>query len=485
MLKLHSHKKQLVALLAIGLSLILNLIVMTPPANAVGAVLVPAAPHTTGSLHRTGSLSSYRRAVWYRAHPSARRAALRAVYRKSAGRTSKYGKRLAQLKRRHRILAAKPAPKPIPPQRFFNLLASKVLTSEVTYKRYSGPLTINIIDANLASGGVSARPVLASSSFNYLAQVKNEATRSRAIAAVNANYFKSNGTPLGTLIVDNEWISGSLYDRVSMGFTQCGYVRMDRVDLHGILKTSNPNLPTLWINNLNQPRMHGAKLVMYTDRWGPSVQLAYDGCLLAVDHEGRIIDKQAKRIAIPAGGYVLSDSKDSAISALKISDVVSLQWCPRPGTWADVVEAVSGGPILVKNGQLYVDLKDESFRKSWTSSRITARTAIGVTGNNHLLLVTVEGPHTLWDMAKFMRRLGAVDAMNLDGGGSTTMVVEGKIVTRNAAHYQRRVASALAIVPTSAAEEYRTAVVSPWLMNARDASNAPKFGIEQAAVARP
>ena len=102
--------------------------------------------------------------------------------------------------------------------------------------------------------------------------------------------------------------------------------------------------------------------------------------------------------------------------------------------------------MLVKDGSLFVDLKDENFRKAWTGSQIRARTAIGVTSNNHLLLTTVEGPHTLWDVAKFLHKLGAVDAMNLDGGGSTTMVVHGSTVTRNANASQRRVASSIVVI---------------------------------------
>jgi hypothetical protein len=465
--------------LMLMLELVFGLLFFTPNVSAITPVLVPgAAPRSAGSL------ASYHRASWYKKHPKSRRAALKAVYR--SGSSTRKGKgwhtRTAAAKHKRHIAAA---PKPIPPQKFITSLSQQTLTPGVIYRHYNGALNINVIDADLASGKVLARPVLASNNFSHLTQVKNDAVRSGAIAAVNANYFKKNGTPLGTLIIDNEWITGNLYDRVSMGFTKCGYARMDRVDLHGILKTSNSELPSIWINNLNQPRTHGAKLVMYTQRWGQTASLAYDGCLLAVDHEGRIIERQAKQIAIPNGGYVLSDSKTADISKLNIGDVVSLQWEPKPSTWSDVIEAVSGGPILVRDGQLYIDLKDESFRKSWTSSRISARTALGVTRNNHLLLVTVEGPHTLWDVAKFMQRLGAVDAMNLAGGGSTTMVVQGKIVSRNATHFQRPVASALAIVPAGMVEELHTAAVPAWLSNVQDTGKSSSFGIEQAAAAKP
>jgi len=342
--------------------------------------------------------------------------------------------------------ARRPA-KPVPlPQSLIPLLSSKTMAPGVVYKRYHGALSINVIDADLLQGQLQARPVLAGSSFNMLSEVKHHARQSNAIAAVNANYFKKDGTPLGTLIIDKEWISGPLYDRVSMGITASGYVKIDRVNLAGTLQTSNPVVPSIWVNNINQPRRTGSRLIVYTQRWGRNVRMAYPGTLVAVDSQGRVISISEQVMDIPWGGYVLSDSKVSPIANLNPGDTVSLSWQTRPDNWGDVVQAVSGGPMLMKNGKLYLDLEDERFKSSWTSSSIHARTAVGVTADNHLLLVTIEGPHTLWDMAKFLQKLGAVDAMNLDGGGSTTMVVNGITVTRNGNSYQRRVASALAIV---------------------------------------
>ncbi|HEY9868219.1 MAG TPA: phosphodiester glycosidase family protein, partial [Candidatus Obscuribacterales bacterium] len=131
-------------------------------------------------------------------------------------------------------------------------------------------------------------------------------------------------------------------------------------------------------------------------------------------------------------------------------------------------------PILIKNGKMFVDLKGEKFNRAWTGSHIKARTAAGVTWKNHLLLVTVEGPHTLWDLTKFLHKLGAADAMNLDGGGSTTMVVKGRTVTRNGNSYQRRVANALAVVPSRPVVSGSTASASAAWQN-RHVSSVSRF----------
>ena len=344
--------------------------------------------------------------------------------------------------------AAKAAPMPLrPPQEAIGNLSQTILAPGVVHKCHRGPLNINILDVDLSNPNIEVKPVLAGDTFNRLDEVRDQANKVNAIAAVNANYFKKDGTPLGTLVIDGEWIAGPLYDRISFGMTDTGAVHVDRANLHGTIETSNPAVQNLWVNNINQPRRHGCKLVAYTRRWGSQVKMAYAGVLVAVDASGRVTDKTTQVIGVPYGGFVLSDTKNSPITKLQRGDLVFLEWHEKPQSWTDVVQAVSGGPALIRNGKLFLDLKDENFRKTWTSSSIHARTALGVTRNHHLILATIEGPHTLWDVAKMLSKLGCVEAMNLDGGGSTTMVIDGKIVTRNKNTAQRRVAASLAILP--------------------------------------
>jgi uncharacterized protein YigE (DUF2233 family) len=339
------------------------------------------------------------------------------------------------------------AAKPIPPQNFIANLQSETIAPGVVHKFIRGPLSINVIDVDMERAPVKVQPYMAGESFDRLKDVADHARESKALAAINANYFKKDGTPLGTLIVDGEWVAGPIFDRVSMGIDRSGKVKIDRVSLNGLLNSSNADVDNVWVNNINQPRRHGSRLIAYTRRWGSYVRTPLTGHLVAVNAQGQVQDSvQAQSVGIPYGGFVLSDTKDSAIASLRRGDNVQLSWHTKPGDWQDVVEAVSGGPMLVKDGSLFVDLKDENFRKAWTGSQIRARTAIGVTANNHLLLTTVEGPHTLWDVAKFLHNLGCVDAMNLDGGGSTTMVVHGNTVTRNANASQRRVASSIVVI---------------------------------------
>jgi uncharacterized protein YigE (DUF2233 family) len=354
--------------------------------------------------------------------------------------------RMAKAEAAKRAAQKRLAARPIPPQQFADDLVDSTIAPGVVHRYCRSPLNIHVIDIDMAKAPVKVQPYLAGEQFDRLADVAVHARESKAIAAINANYFKKNGTPLGTLIIDGEWIAGPIYDRVSMGITRTGEVKIDRVSLNGVLVSDNPNLNKIWVNNINQPRRNGSRLVAYTGRWGKNVRMDYAGCLVAVDSQGQVLNKSTTFMSIPAGGYVLSDSKNSPIDSLSAGDKVQLTWQTQPGDWQDVVEAVSGGPMLIKDGKLFLDLQDEKFRRGWTGAQIRARTIAGVTRNNHLLLATVEGPHTLWDCAKFLYKLGAVDAMNLDGGGSTTMIVNGQRVT--GLSHQRRVATSIVVLDT-------------------------------------
>lgn len=377
-----------------------------------------------------------------------------ALARPTMGSVRRVSKRAVRVKvSRVRVAKARKNAKKVvrmpakPPQELIGRMAERTIAPGVVHKVYRGTPYINLLDVDTKHAELHVKPIMAGDTFNRLDEVKDQATRHRAIAAINANYFKKDGTPLGTLLMDGEWVAGPLYDRCSIGLTNDGRILVDNVSLHGTLETSNPEIGNIWVNNVNQPRRTGCKLIVYTRRWGNQVAMHYAGTLVAVDASGRVIDKKTTIMQIPYGGFVLSDSKSGAISKLERGDLVQLNWHPNPSDWTNVVSAVSGGPVLIRDGKLFVNVAGEHFRKNWSGAGITARTAIGVTSDRHLLLVTIEGRHTLYDVAKFLKKLGAVDAMNLDGGGSTTMVVNGATVTRNPSHCERRVASCLAVMP--------------------------------------
>ena len=119
-------------------------------------------------------------------------------------------------------------------------------------------------------------------------------------------------------------------------------------------------------------------------------------------------------------------------------------------TW-EVDDAIHAGPVLMHDGKIRVTSNEEVFFGS-TIPNIHPRTAAGYRNSGELVLLVVDGRQVdsrgvdLQELAILMRDLGCVEAINLDGGGSSAMVVDGKLLNRPAGTTsQREVMSAIAV----------------------------------------
>ena len=123
-----------------------------------------------------------------------------------------------------------------------------------------------------------------------------------------------------------------------------------------------------------------------------------------------------------------------------------------PAAPASVAEMIAGDPQLLRAG-----ISLAPFAGTVAAER-HPRTAIAVTSDRKVLLVTVDGRQpgyssgmTLVELTALLARLGAMEGMNVDGGGSTTMVLNGRFVNRPSdATGERPVANALGVVGPAA-----------------------------------
>ena len=128
---------------------------------------------------------------------------------------------------------------------------------------------------------------------------------------------------------------------------------------------------------------------------------------------------------------------------------------PTPSrSWNDIEEAIGGGPILLKNGASRPLPDPEMTGFSFNNSR-QPRTAIGSAKSGHLILFVTDGRQPLWsmgmsldEMTQTLRDLGCDNALNLDGGGSTSFVVNGTLLNVPSDGSERAVTSIFAIVPS-------------------------------------
>lgn len=297
-------------------------------------------------------------------------------------------------------------------------------------KYYKGrPVRLNIIEADFnINPELKIAPVMASDKLQRKASISSMARKSNSLAAVNGAFFKpQTGCPLGTLMIDGKIYTGPIHNRVSMGFFEDGYA-MERIQFNAYLKKG---FDKIQVDNMNQPRMLSTAVIAYTPDWGgySTITPKYGTQIVVADNKVTAIT--VSRAAIPENGYVLVGPK-SKLGGLKVGDRVNLNVSTSPD-WDNVKHIISGGPYLVKDGEIFVDM---TAQKLGCIGGRNPRTAIGYTKDNHIILITADGREgssiglTLNELAHLMQSLGCVNAMNLDGGGSTVMYVKGNIVNK-------------------------------------------------------
>jgi hypothetical protein len=145
---------------------------------------------------------------------------------------------------------------------------------------------------------------------------------------------------------------------------------------------------------------------------------------------------------IPPGGFVLSfggEIAPASLAQLKRGAEIALtvtyepiEGEPKP--WSMAQDIVGGAGLLIRDGKDVTDWSMEAFNRGFAEGR-HPRTLIGTAADGAIWLVTVDGRQpqlsvgmTLEELRTLARRLGLVNALNLDGGGSTTMWVQGQVL---------------------------------------------------------
>ncbi|MFN0138709.1 MAG: phosphodiester glycosidase family protein [Pyrinomonadaceae bacterium] len=288
------------------------------------------------------------------------------------------------------------------------------------------------------------------------------ATRHGAFAAINAGFFRLDtsiwaGDSAGLLKVDGELLSESVNNRVVLGITNG--VKNTSVMFGHLLyrKALAYNDISRYMDGVNrEPRQK--ELILFT----PKMQTP----LGEEEHTELMLEECAgvcKRVTVlqtrggtisPERGYIIVSGKDADKSYLVdyfnrvgnapakystfLFDVV--QRADKMGRLEErfnkkVEDITNGVPQLIKNGKIDITWEREKASKSFVETR-HPRTAVAKLKDGKFLMLTADGRSEqtagldLYDLAKYMLELGAVDAMNLDGGGPTTMFLDGKVVNR-------------------------------------------------------
>lgn len=338
----------------------------------------------------------------------------------------------------------------------------------------TGPWVINLLRVDLAQ--VDLRVAHALDEGVGLETTSSIAARYGAIAAVNAGFFRTTGTyrgePAGVLMLEGKLISEPIEGRAAFGVIENSLgtsVVFGHLKFSGYVESARGRRAA--INGINRPR--GAdELIIYTPEFHRTTLTTPDGVELIARRNKiiRVRDGDGSS-AIPLDGFVISACgkvREWVLANMRAGSRVSLVSTLSPldsgqaEAWKQASFIAGGGPQLIKEGRVAATFEAEKVAAKFVTDR-HPRTAIATIKDGRLLIVTVDGrqPGTsvgmpLLELAGLLLEFGGADGINLDGGGSTTMVVNGKLMnTPSDQTGERPVSDALLILPRGLRSKHR------------------------------
>lgn len=353
----------------------------------------------------------------------------------------------------------------------FKTIYDGIEYAEVTRGSKDEPVRINLLKLDLTK--VRLDVVHAMDAAIGLEKTSSMATRHDAFAAINAGFFRLDnsifaGDAAGILMIDGKLLSESNAGRIALNIaneknqTIVGFYKDNVVQGLKIEKMD-------WdASGINRERKKD-ELIIYTREFNRTTLTDSEGLEIIVQ-DGKIIwiaDGKGSNL-IPERGFVISASgkfRQELLGKVKIGQSASAVTRTYPfgfGTGQKtekyvsrtIEDMVGGVPQLIKDGKIEITWEQEKSSKAFVETR-HPRTAVAKFKDGKFLMVTVDGRQpnvsvgmNLNELAAFLLELGAVDAMNLDGGGSTTMFLGSKVVNKPSdKEGERRVSDAILVFP--------------------------------------
>ncbi|MUG67173.1 metallophosphoesterase [Paenibacillus campinasensis] len=299
----------------------------------------------------------------------------------------------------------------------------------------SGDQKVHMVEFQPSQGSLELQPGMTNGKVYGMEGVSKMAADvdregNRVIAAVNADFYDmSTGIPLGLFMGEGEILNSPQGSRVAFG------IKEDGTSLFGtptLSRSVTINGMTSALSSIN--RMRGnEELVLYTDKFHTSTMTNDLGDEVVLDVvNGRVASGETLTMKVvsihhnkgnsPLGAnqVVLSASGQhrSKLDGLQIGDEVTASF-ELQGEWKDVTMAVGGNVQLVKDGVV----------QQHADPAIHPRTAIGTKADGSIVMFEIDGRQPGFSegvnyvqLGEILQELGVVNAINLDGGGSSTFV---------------------------------------------------------------
>ncbi|MCF7825594.1 MAG: phosphodiester glycosidase family protein [Candidatus Marinimicrobia bacterium] len=336
-----------------------------------------------------------------------------------------------------------------------------------------GPWHLQILEIDLSDTMNTLETIKAGNNIAGYERTSSMAARSSApghtvIGAINADFYASGGISIGSQIINGTLLKRP-HIRSVFALTDNKQPFIDVVTFSG--QISKGDSLSIDINGVNEVR-NTDMLVLYnrymgastgTNEWGSEITVEYvnsphgvGNSMLAVVTAKDSIQANGhgnSTIPLSAEGAVLSGHGTAGAflnNSMFVGDTLTIDLALPPSADA-LTQLVGGGPRIIRNGVSSVEWVEESVGSSFAQDR-HPRTAVGFSEDSTtVFFVTVDGRQgdysvgmSLFELADYMLEWGIYQAVNLDGGGSTTMVVRGNVVNSPSdAGGERSVANAL------------------------------------------
>jgi len=296
-----------------------------------------------------------------------------------------------------------------------------------------GGIRLNAVRVDPRSPILRLRPLVSSSGMEGLRSLQQLAAGDDALVAINGGFFnRVKRLPLGAVKADGRWLSGPILGRGVIAWNPGTMPQFGRLSLQESLSdASGQRLPVIVLNSGYLQR----GLSRYTAAWGPSYRalsgqerglVLRDGVVVASYGSGELDQgvplRTGETLVVARGGTELPWTPGDRLQLISqgSSDL------------AEATNVIGGGPLLLLQGRSVLNGAAEGFSSSFLSQG-APRTVVASDGRQ-LWLITLEGTSdagpSLFETTALLQRLGLSDALNLDGGSSTGLVLGGVMTVK-------------------------------------------------------
>lgn len=329
--------------------------------------------------------------------------------------------------------------------------------------RYGSVTQVAVLTLSASS---TPDPVLAHNRLGNLERTSSMARRTNAVLAVNGDFFAPSGRPIHAYASDGSLVQGAPNKvPTGLGLTRDGATaRANRAPVE--VSFSPAGAATRSAQRFNRGTPRGNELAAFTAVSARVERVPKGGCYaklvpVGVRYAASTGVQRAMRVAglrcggaastVPVGGVLLvgtaRGTSGTFIRSLRDGQAVTMN---QVLGFSGTVGLIGANEVLVSGGRV----NSAALRAPGVYAQgRQPRTAVGVTADHRLVIVEVDGRlrgwsagMTLRQLATMMRDLGVVEAVNLDGGGSSTFVLNGIIINRPSDGYERSVAGALVVL---------------------------------------